>query len=558
MSPNQALLCYDFPMKNASRQILITSALYYANGEIHLGHMVEATQADIWARFQRLIGNHCVFVSGDDAHGTAIMLAAEKQGIGAEEFIATVQAQHRADFSGFHIDFDHFDTTHSEENKKLCLEIYARLKQRGDISTKEVEQYFDPEKQLFLADRFIKGTCPKCQALHQYGDNCEACGATYSANELIDPYSTISGATPIRKTSLHYFFHLENHTDFLKAWLEEDHVLPAVSNKLKEWFVEGLQPWDISRDAPYFGFEIPDAPGKYFYVWLDAPIGYMASVYNLAKKKSSIIPEKYWAKDSKAELHHFIGKDIVYFHTLFWPAMLSGANFRTPSKVHVHGYLTINGEKMSKSRGTFITANCYLQHLNAEALRYYFAAKLNGSIEDIDLNLEDFMARVNSDLVGKYVNLASRTAVFIHKHFQGQLADTLHDQALFNEFVFAGESIATLFETLHYSHAMREIMALADKANQYIDHHKPWALVKEGTDLASVQAICTQGLNLFRVLTTYLKPVLPKIAEQVEAFLQCDALDWSNCKNPLLNHSILPFQPLLQRITTEQLQAITQ
>lgn len=545
------------PMKTHKRDILITTALPYANGAMHLGYMVEAIQADIWSRFQKLQNNHCLFVCGSDAHGTAIMLAAEKQGITPEAFAENVRQDHLADLKQFMIEFDNFHTTHSPENETLCTEIYNRLKERGDISTKEIIQNYDPEKNIFLADRFIKGTCPKCGAQDQYGDNCEVCGATYSATDLIHPRSALSGSTPIEKASLHYFFHTEHHKDFLKSWISSgDHLQPQVANKLKEWFADELKPWDISRDAPYFGFKIPDSDNKYFYVWVDAPIGYIASFKELMNRRPELSFKDYWSSQSTKEVYHFIGKDIMYFHALFWPAMLQGANYRLPTKIFVHGYLTINGEKMSKSRGTFITAKKYLEYLNPECLRYYFAAKLNNKVEDIDLNLVDFMQRVNADLVGKYVNLASRTAGFITKKFNGQLANALADSELFNEFAHEGDAIAAYYEQLNYSHAVRSIMALADKANQYIDHHKPWSMAKEEDKLPEVQAICTQGLNLFMLLSLYLKPILPHMTTQVELFLNIPPMDWHDRNNPLINHKINPFTPLLQRITDEQIEAL--
>jgi len=541
---------------SAARKILMTIALPYANGDIHLGHMVEAVQADIWARFQKARGHDCTFISGNDAHGTAIMLSAKKKGISPEALIAEVKASHESDFNGFLISFDHFHTTHSEENQALATNIYLKLKARGDITTSEITQAFDPEENLFLADRFIKGECPKCGAKDQYGDNCEVCGATYSPSELVNPYSAISGATPIEKPSTHYFFCLENYSDMLEKWIGSGHLQPQIANKLKEWFESGLQAWDISRDAPYFGFKIPDTQDKYFYVWLDAPIGYMATLKSLEQKRHDIVFDDYWGVDSDAELVHFVGKDIVYFHALFWPAMLEGAGFRKPDSIFVHGFLTINGEKMSKSRGTFITAKHYLAHLNPEYLRYYFAAKLTAQVEDIDLNLEDFAQRVNSDLVGKYINLASRCAGFITKKFDATLADELHDRALFNTFTEASESIAHCYEKLDTNRAMREIMALADKANQYIDHHKPWAMIKEEGNEKVVHQVCTQGINLFRLLTLYLKPVLPATAEKVEAFLNIAPLQWQENREPLLGHRIHKFKPLMQRIQPEQIASL--
>ncbi len=538
------------------RKILMTTALPYANGVIHLGHLLEAFQADIWARFQKMCGHECLFLSGSDAHGTAIMIAAEKNAVPAEQFVEEVRKDHAIDFKNFFVEFDNFYTTHAPENEALVIDIFTKLNARGDITLKKITQSFDPKKQIFLADRLIKGTCPKCHAEDQYGDNCEVCSATYSPAELIHPRSALSGATPIEKESEHYFFHVEHYTDLLKEWINSEHLHPSVVNKLQEWFVDGLKPWDISRDAPYFGFKIPNSDNKYFYVWLDAPVGYMASLKNLIAKNDAFNFDDYWKKDSSTELHHFIGKDIMYFHALFWPAMLAGTGYRLPDKIHIHGYITINGEKMSKSRGTFITAKHYLEHLAPEYLRYYFAAKLNPTIEDIDLNLTDFMQRVNSDLVGKYINLASRTAGFITKKFDDQLADTLPDRALFDEFVAEGNSIAHGYETLNYSHAVRAIMGLADKANQYIDQHKPWAMAKDESKSADVQAVCTQGLNLFKLISTYLKPILPHIAHEVETFLNIEPMTWENRSKPLVHHTINAFKPMLQRITEEQIEKL--
>lgn len=543
-------------MSHQSRHILITTALYYANGQLHLGHMLETIQADIWARFQRSRGNQCLFISGDDAHGTPIMLSAQKQGISPETLISAVHGDHLADFEHFYISFDNFYTTHSEENKILSNLIYERLQSKGDIAKRTITQAYDPEKNIFLADRFIKGECPRCGAKDQYGDNCESCGATYNPKDLINPKSSLSGATPIEKKSEHYFFRLENYSDFLQKWVQQDGIQSQVAHKLNEWFELGLKQWDISRDAPYFGFEIPNAPNKYFYVWLDAPIGYMASLKNLASHNPQVDFEKYWQKNSDTELYHFIGKDIVYFHALFWPALLSGANFRLPTGIFVHGFLTINGQKMSKSRGTFITAKQYATYLKPEYLRYYFAAKLTAQVEDIDLNFTDFMARINADLVGKYINLASRCAGFINKMFQGKLATTLANPALYNEFVDAGHKIADHFESRNYNQAIRQIMMLADRANQYIDQHKPWVLAKEADKEALVQAVCTQGLNFFRVLSIYLMPILPETAKKVAAFLNVDSLDWHELTNPLLNHQINVFKPLLTRVTEQDIERL--
>jgi methionyl-tRNA synthetase len=541
------------------RQILITTALIYANGPLHLGHMVEYIQADIWSRFQKLRQQDCLFICGSDAHGTPIMIAAEKQGVSPEAMVARINQQHGTDFADFYVAFDHFDnTTHAPENQALVNLVYERLNAKGDISTRTIEQAYDPIKNMFLPDRYVKGECPKCGAKDQYGDNCEACGATYTPTELKNPISALSGATPVQKNSVHYFFHLENYTEMLKEWRISGRLQKQVANKIAEWFEAGLKSWDVSRDAPYFGFEIPDAPGKYFYVWLDAPIGYMACLQKLCNIQPDLQFEDYWKKDSQIELYHFIGKDILYFHTLFWPALLEGAGFRVPSGVFAHGFLTVDGQKMSKSRGTFITARNYLDHLNPEYLRYYFAAKLNSHIEDIDLNFTDFTQRVNSDLVGKFVNLASRCAGFITKLFDGQLADHIENKDLFTEFSSKGETIAELYETREYHLAMREIMALADLANQYIDHMKPWALAKLPEELPKVQTVCTIGLNLFKVLMIYLKPVLPKTAEAVEAFLNIAPLTWEDHNALLLDHRINPFQPLLQRVDPVAIEKLMQ
>lgn len=535
------------------RKILVTSALPYANGPLHLGHMVEHIQTDIWARTQRLLGHDCIAVCGDDAHGTPIMIKAESLGITPEQLVADIKQSHEADFNDFHIHYDSYHTTHSEENRTFSELIYQRLKERGDIEVRDVSQAFDPVKQMFLPDRYVKGTCPSCGADDQYGDSCEECGATYSPTDLKNPVSVISGATPVQKTSEHYFFNLPAYEDLLKEWMQGGRLQQQVTNKLNEWFVDGLQQWDISRDKPYFGFEIPDAPGKYFYVWLDAPIGYLASFKKYCEQHPDVKFDDYWGKDSQAELYHFVGKDIIYFHALFFPAMLAGSDFRTPTAIFTHGYLTVNGTKMSKSRGTFIQARTFLDHLPADVLRYYFAAKLNAKIEDIDLNLDDFMQRVNSDLVGKYVNIASRCAGFINKKFAGQLSEQLLDQALFDQFVAAGERIATLLDGRDYHLAVREIMELADRANQFIDQHKPWVLAKDPETLDQVQAICSMGLNLFRLLSLYLKPITPQLVSEAEQFLNIDHLTWLNRTQPLLGHTINPFKPLLQRIEKEQL-----
>ena len=539
------------------RKILVTSALPYANGPIHLGHMLEYIQTDIWVRFQKLRGEKCTYVCADDAHGTAIMLKAEQLGRTPEEQIAQVQQEHERDFAAFEIGFDNYYSTHSEENRVLSSLIYERNKAKGYIVAREITQLFDPEKQLFLADRFVKGTCPKCGAEDQYGDNCEKCGATYPAEELKNPRSTISGATPVLKENTQLFFDLPKFQDFLAQWTQSGSLQEGIANKLKEWLDAGLQQWDISREAPYFGFEIPGETGKYFYVWLDAPIGYMASFQNLCERRDDLDFDEYWGKDSDAELYHFIGKDIINFHGLFWPAMLTGADFRTPTAIYSHGFVTVNGNKMSKSRGTFIKAETYLNHLSPEYLRYYFAAKLSGRIDDIDLNLEDFTQRVNSDLVNKVVNIASRTANFVKK-LGGKLADGNANPALTDEFQQAAEAIANHYEQREFGRAMRDIMALADKANQYIDEKAPWALMKEEGKEQEVLDCCSVGVNLFRLLALYLKPVLPGLAEKAEEFLNIAPLQWSDHQSLLQGHEINKFKAMMQRIEAKQIEAMTE
>ena len=541
---------------SSKRQILVTNALPYANAALHLGHILEYTQTDVWVRFQKMRGHECYYVSADDAHGTAIMLKADEKGISAEQHIADMRTIHEADFKDFLIGVDNYHSTHSEENRVFSELIYNRLKANDHIAKRSITQAFDPEKKLFLADRYVKGTCPKCKTDDQYGDNCEVCGATYSPVDLINPVSVISGATPIEKESVHYFFKLPEFTDFLKQWVNSGAIQKEVANKLGEWLDSGLQEWDISRDAPYFGFEIPDAPGKYFYVWLDAPIGYMASFKNLCEREA-IDFDHFWEKDSSTELYHFIGKDIVNFHALFWPAMLKSANYRTPTKVCVHGFVTVNGKKMSKSRGTFINARCYLDHLNPEYLRYYYASKLSGSVEDIDLNLEDFIQKVNSDLVGKVVNIASRCAKFLTNGNNGILSSTIENQALWNQVSGAKDSIANHYENRDFSKAIREIMALADSANEYIAAKEPWKLNKDPDQQQKVQDICSLGINMFRVILTYLKPVLPSMAEAGETFLN-DSLTWESVNQPLVKHQINPFTPLMQRIEKERVDAMVE
>ena len=543
-------------MSQKNRTILVTSALPYANGPIHIGHMVEYIQTDIWVRFQRLRGQHCLYVCADDAHGTPIMLRARQEGITPEALIAASATEHQADFADFNVCFDNYHSTHSEENRSLSSMVFERNQQAGHITARTITQAYDAQENMFLPDRFIKGECPKCGAADQYGDNCEACGATYAPTELKNAVSAISGTRPVEKGSEHLFFKLTDFEDMLKTWIKAGHLQPEVANKVEEWFEAGLKEWDISRDAPYFGFEIPGHPEKYFYVWMDAPIGYMASFQNLCDRTPELDFDRYWNNDSDTELYHFIGKDIINFHALFWPAMLSGANLRTPTAIYAHGFLTVDGQKMSKSRGTFIKARTYLDHLNPEYLRYYFAAKLGSGVDDLDLNLEDFVLRVNSDLVGKVVNIASRCAGFINKRYEGQLSAQCSEPDLYRSFVDDGEAIAECYEQREYGQAIRKIMALADRANQYIDANKPWVLAKEEGKEQEVQDVCSVGLNLFRVLITYLQPVLPAMATAVESFLNIPTLSWDAIESPLTGHSINKFKPLMTRVEQEKIDAM--
>ena len=539
----------------SKRRILVTSALPYANGDLHLGYMLEVIQTDIWVRFQKMQGNECHYVCADDAHGTPIMLKADEMGIDPEELIAGVSERHQADLNDFHIDFSQFHSTHSEENRHYSELIYNRLNDSGYIKKRVISQSFDPEKEMFLPDRYIKGECPKCGAEDQYGDNCEVCGATYSTTEIKNARSVISGAKPIEKDSEHYFFDLPQFEKELKNWTKAGHLQEQVSNKLAEWFEQGLQQWDISRDKPYFGFKIPGTEDKYFYVWLDAPIGYMASFKKLCDN-CDLEFDDFFEKGSDTELYHFIGKDIVYFHALFWPATLMGSNFRTPNAIFAHGFLSVNGQKMSKSRGTFILARTYLETLNPECLRYYYAYKLSSKIDDIDLNLEDFKQRVNSDLIGKVVNIASRSASFVVKKYDKQLSSESIEGDLYAEFVAASSEIAAHYEDRNFGHAMKSIMKLADKANQYIDDKKPWQLAKEEGKEQEVHEITSLAINLFRVLMTYLKPVLPEMAKQSEVFLNIDSLNWGDVKSPLTSHQINKFKPLMTRIEDDQIEAM--
>ena len=545
-----------------TRKILVTSALPYANGSIHLGHMVEHIQTDVWVRFQKLRGHECYYCCADDTHGTPVMLAAQKQGIAPEDMIAKVREEHLADFTGFNIGYDNYYSTHSPENKQFSQDIYRALKANGKIESRVIEQLFDPEKQMFLPDRFVKGECPKCHAQDQYGDNCEVCGTTYSPTELINPYSAVSGAKPELRESEHFFFKLGECADFLKAWTSgnnphdgKPHLQPEALNKMKEWLGEGeettLSDWDISRDAPYFGFEIPDAPGKYFYVWLDAPVGYMASFKNLCDR-IGIDFDEYFKADSQTEMYHFIGKDILYFHALFWPAMLHFSGHRAPTGVYAHGFLTVDGQKMSKSRGTFITAKSYLeQGLNPEWMRYYIAAKLNSKIEDIDLNLQDFISRVNSDLVGKYVNIAARASGFIAKRFEGRLKDVA-DSELLAKLTAQSEAIAECYESREYAKALRDIMALADIVNEYVDANKPWELAKQEGQDERLHEVCSELINAFTMLTAYLAPVLPQTAANAARFLNLDAITWANTRETLGEHAINKYEHLMQRVEQKQ------
>ncbi|MFT4993609.1 MAG: methionyl-tRNA synthetase [Paraglaciecola sp.] len=542
------------PSDSQQRKILVTSALPYANGSIHLGHLLEHIQTDIWTRFQRMRGHECYSVCADDAHGTPVMLKAQELGITPEEMVSRTRDEHHQDLLDFSVVYDNYHVTHSDENKELCELVYNRLNDAGHISKRTISQLFDPEKKMFLPDRFVQGTCPSCAAEDQNGDSCDVCGATYDPTEMKNPRSVVSGATPVLKDSEHYFFDLPRFSDMLQDWLKSGAVQEEIANKLQEWFEKGLQQWDISRDSPYFGFEIPNAPGKFFYVWVDAPVGYMASFKHYCDNHDVNFDE-FWAADSDAELYHFIGKDISYFHCLFWPAMLEGAGFRKPTGVNVHGFVTVNGAKMSKSKGTFINGRTYLEHLNPEYLRYYFASKLSANVSDIDLNFEDFAQKVNSDLVGKVVNIASRCASFITKRFDGKLSNNILEPALVAEFQQAEASIAEAFESRQYSKAIREIMALADKANQFIDSNAPWVTIKDESKQSFTHDVCSLGINLFRILVVYLKPVVPTLAAQSELFLN-DELNWDSAQTVLRDHPINKFKALMQRVDMDKVNAM--
>ena len=541
----------------AKRRLLVTAALPYANGSIHLGHMLEYIQTDIWTRFQRARGHEVWFAWADDAHGTPIMLHAEKRGLTPEALIEQMSEEHQRDFADFGISHDNFSSTHAESNRHMVERIWAGLKDSGAVVTRQIEQFYDPERNMFLPDRFIRGQCPKCGAADQYGDSCEVCGATYDPTELVDPRSMVSGATPVMKQTEHFFVTLEQFRDSLKAWVRSGTLQDEVANKLEEWFGERLRDWDVTRDAPYFGFPIPGETDKYFYVWLDAPVGYLGSFSEICAREGLDLEE--WLKPgTDTEMHHFIGKDIIYFHCLFWPAMLEGAGIRRPTGVYAHGFLTVNGAKMSKSRGTFIKARTWLDELHPDYPRYYFAAKLGAGLADIDLSLDDFRARVNADLVGKLVNIASRSAGFIHRLGQGRLAAELPDPALYQRFVDAHEAIAADFEQRNFQMAIRRIMALADEANRYIDEHKPWLMAKEAGREAEVIAVCTQGINLFRVMMTWLQPVIPHTAQAAAEFLASPLDRFDAISEPLLDHLIQPFRPLLRRVEPEQIERIIQ
>lgn len=541
-------------MPDKARKILVSNALPYANGSIHMGHLVEYLQGNIWVRFQKFRGHTCTYVCASDVHGTPIMLKARELGTSPEELTERITKEFLRDFSDFGIEFDNYYTTHSPENEALVVEMFEALRETGDIYTKTIEQAYDEQEGMFLPDRFVRGTCPRCATEDQYGDACENCGATYTPADLIDPISVLSGLPPVKRESEHYFFRLSDYEQRLRDWIKDAALEKSMVAKLDEWFDAGLRDWDISRDAPYFGFQIPGTDDKYFYVWLDAPVGYAASFKNLCDRRDDLDFDEYWRPGHDTELYHFIGKDIMYFHTLFWPAVLQGSGFRTPTSVFAHGFLTVNGQKMSKSRGTFINARTYLDHLHPAHLRYYYAAKLGPTMEDIDLNLDDFVARVNSDLIGKLINIASRCAGFISKRFDGKLADALPDPDLFATFAGASEEIADHYERREYSKAMRRVMALADEANRYIDEKKPWIMAKDEDQLADVQGVCTQGINLFRSLMIYLTPVIPSVADDARSFLGEDEWCWNNATTPLLATTISTFTPLLTRVELDQVQ----
>jgi methionyl-tRNA synthetase len=529
------------------RRILVSSALFYANGPLHLGHILETVQTDIWVRFQKFRGHACYYVCADDTHGTPIMLKAQSDGITPEQLIERVKIEHQRDLADMLIGMDNFGSTHAPENKALCDRMYLTQRQAGYIDRRSVRQAYDATAEMFLPDRYVKGICPVCGTADQYGDSCENCGSTYTPADLKDPISVVSGTAPVWRESEHYFFKLSAFEQPLHTWVRSGAVQESVVRKLDEWFSQGLRDWDISRDAPYFGFEIPDAPGKYFYVWFDAPIGYLASFTQLCAR-TGLQFDDFLKLDSTAEMHHFIGKDILYFHTLFWPAVLQASAMRRPTAVHAHGFLTINGQKMSKARGTFITARRYLDHLSPEYLRYYFAAKLNPGIDDMDMNLDEFTTRVNSDIVGKLVNIASRCAGFITKTSGGRLAGSLADSELYAAFVAAGDAIAEAYEKRDTAGAIRDIMALADRANQYVDLRKPWMLAKDPHNTVEVQSVCTQALNLFRVLMIYLQPVLPDMAAKARRFFQESDWSWAHAAAPLLGTAIIRYEPLALRL----------
>ena len=536
------------------RKIMVSSALPYANGSIHMGHLVEYIQSDIWARFQKLRGHECTYVCAADAHGTATMIKAREEGIAPEALVNRIAEEQHADLRAFDVEFDNFHTTHSPENEELVTRMYETMRAAGHIYTQTIEQAYDEQEKMFLPDRFVRGTCPRCESADQYGDACEVCGATYTPRDLINPVSALSSTPPVWRESEHYFFRLSAFHDQLREWMAAANLHPNITSKLEEWFEAGLKDWDISRDAPYFGFQIPDADEKYFYVWVDAPVGYLASFLNYCRTHGAPDFDDYWSASAAAETYHFIGKDIVYFHTLFWPAVLAASGMRTPTSVFAHGFLTIDGKKMSKARGTFINASTYRKHLNPSCLRYYYAAKLGPGMDDIDLNLEDFVARVNADLVGKLVNIASRCAGFLTKRFDGSLASSLEDEGLFHEFSSQAGQIAQFYENREYSKAMRQVMALADSANRYIEEKKPWVMSKDSERADEVQAVCTQGLNLFRSLMIFLTPVVPALAKKVQVLFGETEWTWAASSQPLLRTKIRPYEPLLTRVEQAQVQ----
>lgn len=536
---------------------MVTCALPYANGSIHIGHLLEHIQADIWVRYHKMRGHEVYFICADDAHGTPIMLKAQELNISPEKMIIDMNKEHQRDFANFHISYDNYYSTHSKENRYFSELIYNRLKKHGFIKTRIISQLYDSVKGIFLPDRFVKGKCPKCKSTNQYGDNCEVCGAIYNQIDLIEPKSVMSNVTPEIRCSEHFFFDLPYFADMLYQWIRSGILQEEVANKIQEWFDSKLQEWDISRDAPYFGFEIPNTIGKYFYVWLDAPIGYISAFKNMCNKNQTIDFEEFWKKDSDTELYHFIGKDIIYFHGLFWPAILHGSNFRKPDNLFVHGYVNVNGTKMSKSRGTFIKASTWLKYFDSDSLRYYYATKLSSRIDDINLNLEDLVYRINSDIVNKIVNLASRSASFIEKYFRCKLSASMADADIYNYFIDSSEGIGKYLENREYHLAVRNIMNLTDIANRYIDEQAPWRIYKQEQSSTRLHAVCSMGIHLFRIIITWLKPIVPCLSKKVECFLNTE-LRWNTIHKPLLNHKIIPFRYLYKRIEMSKINMLLQ